>query len=524
MPTATTRAAIPYPVPADNNNVPQSIQDLAQRVDDIFPTSVQGLISARPTTPRARDLYWASDDRGGKLWYGDGTQWWELGPGVTRGPTAGTATGLMQAPALMSTADPVFIVRGKSGQTGDLIKAQDATGVTDLMRVSSGGLVSAAGVDSSGSPSGMNGGEYRFPLTGSGLTSLISTMSVGSPIMAFQHRATGNTGSYQWGNGTNGATTTMSLTGAGILSLTQLSGATHEANRVDGVTQVYGRGLAIAADLIAHQGAVTAGVSVSVSRTSPALAVNNGTGPTYQGYRGSSLVFEVTDVAGKGVTIGGAASMIGSGALRVRPTSNLGSAVVASWFEVPGGRTGDGMYQIGLRNFDNGVAAWMIGQRDTDGHLSYAWEAGSGPVEAVKMISDGTIQAIGQSSRFGRGAFGASGVAYTTIGDDANGALVSAAHGSATTTNLTLKALGNGKTVVQTGSGVEVWSFDSSGNLISTGGGGTAMTFTGSGVIALHNVGAVPSSNPTGGGILYASAGGLRWRGSAGTDTQVAAA
>jgi hypothetical protein len=524
MPTATTRAAIPYPVPADNNNVPQSLQDLAQRVDDIMPISVEGLISARPVTPPHREFYWASDDRGGKLYYGDGAQWWELGPAPWTGPTPASQTALLQAPGIMGTSDPVAKIRGKSGQTGDLLKLQDPTGATDLARVSSAGLITAAGgVDSTGSPSGTNGGEYRFPLTGTGLTSIVSTLSTGSPRMAFQHRATGNTGDFQWSNNTSGTTPLMTLSGAGILGFGQQPGATHEGNRADGTAQVYGRGFAYAADTVAHQGGVTAGLSVSVARSSPAAAISNSTGPMVQAYKGSSLVFEVTDVASKGVSVGGVSSLAGGGQLRVRPTANLGGSVVATWIEVAGGRTGDGMYQLGLRNFDNSVASWMIGQRDVDGHLSFAWEAGSGPSEMTKLFSDGTFQTIGQLNRFGRGGFGAAN-AYTTVGDDTNGALISAGHGTASTTNLTLKALGNGKTVIQSGSGVEVWAFDSSGNLVSSGAGGTAMTYSGSGLIALHNVGANPTTTPTAGGVLYASGGALRWRGSAGTDTQIAAA
>lgn len=46
----------------------------------------------------------------------------------------------------------------------------------------------------------------------------------------------------------------------------------------------------------------------------------------------------------------------------------------------------------------------------------------------------------------------------------------------------------------------------------------------GVGVIFLANAGTVPASNPTGGGILYAEAGALKWRGSSGTVTELAPA
>jgi len=47
---------------------------------------------------------------------------------------------------------------------------------------------------------------------------------------------------------------------------------------------------------------------------------------------------------------------------------------------------------------------------------------------------------------------------------------------------------------------------------------------TGDGVIGIANATTVPSTNPAGGGVLYAEAGALKWRGSAGTVTTIAAA
>jgi hypothetical protein len=44
----------------------------------------------------------------------------------------------------------------------------------------------------------------------------------------------------------------------------------------------------------------------------------------------------------------------------------------------------------------------------------------------------------------------------------------------------------------------------------------------GSGVVGISNAGAVPSTNPAAGGVLYAEAGALYWRGSGGTVTKIA--
>jgi hypothetical protein len=54
---------------------------------------------------------------------------------------------------------------------------------------------------------------------------------------------------------------------------------------------------------------------------------------------------------------------------------------------------------------------------------------------------------------------------------------------------------------------------------------GTADQFGGGArVVGLANASTVPASNPTGGGVLYAEAGALKWRGSSGTITTIAAA
>ena len=59
------------------------------------------------------------------------------------------------------------------------------------------------------------------------------------------------------------------------------------------------------------------------------------------------------------------------------------------------------------------------------------------------------------------------------------------------------------------------------GNL---GFGNTTSFGNGAKVIGIANAVTVPTTNPTGGGVLYAEAGALKWRGSAGTITTIAAA
>lgn len=55
-------------------------------------------------------------------------------------------------------------------------------------------------------------------------------------------------------------------------------------------------------------------------------------------------------------------------------------------------------------------------------------------------------------------------------------------------------------------------------------GGETSTAADGVGVMGLTNASVVPTTNPTGGGILYAQAGALKWRGSSGTVTTIAPA
>jgi len=47
---------------------------------------------------------------------------------------------------------------------------------------------------------------------------------------------------------------------------------------------------------------------------------------------------------------------------------------------------------------------------------------------------------------------------------------------------------------------------------------------TGAGVVYIANAGTIPSANPVGGGILYVDAGALKYRGTSGTVTTLAAA
>jgi hypothetical protein len=70
----------------------------------------------------------------------------------------------------------------------------------------------------------------------------------------------------------------------------------------------------------------------------------------------------------------------------------------------------------------------------------------------------------------------------------------------------------NGSKVIDTTTGLNIGFF------------GTGSYGSGVKVVSILNATTIPSANPTGGGILYSEGGALKWRGSAGTVTQIAAA
>lgn len=96
--------------------------------------------------------------------------------------------------------------------------------------------------------------------------------------------------------------------------------------------------------------------------------------------------------------------------------------------------------------------------------------------------------------------------------------LVQVQSGGNIVTNGNLKAVGGildsaTQTAINFGTSRNVGLFAASG---SFGGGG--------GVLSIANAGTIPTSNPTGGGILYVEAGALKYRGSSGTITTLGAA
>ena len=95
--------------------------------------------------------------------------------------------------------------------------------IAEKMRLdSSGHLTTVGAVIIDGSISGYTN-ELKFGSTGAGLELGISTVSTGSPVMHFDHRATSNTGTWNWRNGTVAANVQMTLDGSGNLYIAGIS-------------------------------------------------------------------------------------------------------------------------------------------------------------------------------------------------------------------------------------------------------------------------------------------------------------
>ena len=119
-----------------------------------------------------------------------------------------------------------------------------------------------------GTVSGYIAGEIRLGSSASGGQSAISTQATGAAVMYFHHRGTGNTGNFQWANGTGASTTLMFLDSSGrlLVGTASASGANllqvNSDALVNGLT--VGRGLAsISSNTAVGSGALAANTTGS---------------------------------------------------------------------------------------------------------------------------------------------------------------------------------------------------------------------------------------------------------------------
>lgn len=152
MGSTTTRAALRYPLGSDDNDVVTDMQNLANDVDAAMAMMSQGLLSARGTANKGRKFYWASDDRGGKLFLDDGAVWQEIGPGPVAGPMSGY-TGLITSAPSAALADVTLSARAKASQTGDIFRAEGPVGTPTYVKIDSTGIITAENMKLTGGSS-----------------------------------------------------------------------------------------------------------------------------------------------------------------------------------------------------------------------------------------------------------------------------------------------------------------------------------------------------------------------------------
>lgn len=112
-----------------------------------------------------------------------------------------------------------------------LVHNHDATYLPLAGGTLTGTLLVNAGLRVTGTVSGYAGGEVLLGADGADGVNAVSTNRTGAPIMFFDHRGTGNTGSWGWRNGAGGANTRMTLSGAGNLGVGIVPPALHPARR-----------------------------------------------------------------------------------------------------------------------------------------------------------------------------------------------------------------------------------------------------------------------------------------------------
>ena len=109
------------------------------------------------------------------------------------------------------TTGHAFYTRNATA-TDNLALLIDNTGTLAV----TGAVTVGAGLSVTGSPTGYTD-ELKFASTGASATVAIASFGATSPVMAFDHRATSNTGLWRWRNGTGAATNVMELGATGAL-------------------------------------------------------------------------------------------------------------------------------------------------------------------------------------------------------------------------------------------------------------------------------------------------------------------
>jgi hypothetical protein len=209
------------------------------------------------------------------------------------------------------------------------------------------GVDVTGGINQAGNPEvRIGGGDTSAKTAGAG--PVISNHFTGSPRMYFQHRGTGNTGDWYWGNGTGAGTNVMLLGATGVLTLP------------------------LAASKIGVGMTPTFALDVAGELRVGGTAHNRVIADDYQSYTTGVLTFRQ-----------GTQNVDGSAAAPAYAFTNNANM---------------GMYRV-----SGGVLGWSV---PATGWFSWRNSAG---VEVVKFTDSGGVQAIADTHQFGRAALGATG-------------------------------------------------------------------------------------------------------------------
>lgn len=203
------------------------------------------------------------------------------------------------------------------------------------------------------------------------------------------------------------------------------------------------------------------------------------------------------------------------------------TATVTGTLPVANGGTGGGAFTAGSVVFAGAAGVY------TQNNANFFWDntnarlgVGTATPGAKFSIADGTFGLVNlfgttNTANVGWGIIpGTTSDFYTSQITNTYG--FAARHTSSSTASAAkLRFITTNNNTVGGAAGTDLVALTADGNL----GIGTISSFgTGSIVVGLANASPVPSTNPVGGGVLYADAGALKWRGSSGTVTTIAVA
>jgi hypothetical protein len=298
----------------------------------------------------------------------------------------------------------LIVSRGVSLLIGDLA-VQGATSLAGALTVAGAVTLSGAvgitgyatltgGLSLAGSASGYDAGELKFSATTNNGQNAITTFATGAAAMYFDHRATSNTGLWYWRNGTGAASTRMSLSAAGVLSLTIATGT---APLTIASTTVVTN---LNADLLDGQhGAYYAPASTAITGSLTATYLPKASG-------GTTLVDSLVSESGTTVTVAGKLvvgtdpgnPVVDTALLRIGGSLNVSNTVFAT---VQGGGGGFQAFNFAGAGFishhraEGTIAAYTATASLAD-LGSYAWVVYDGAAwQTTALVSASSTEAAG---------------------------------------------------------------------------------------------------------------------------------